>query len=86
MTCDNSWLAPMAGSAYMLGMTFGAIIIGDLSDRFGRKLGFLVSILLMAGGGLICAASVNNIMFLIFRFLSGAGGVGLYQVTYIIGM
>lgn len=85
LTCDRAWLAPMAGSMYMVGMLLGAITIGDLADRFGRKVGILVSVLLLGGGGVLSAVSPNYIMFLIMRLLTGAGGVGLFQVTFVLG-
>ena len=40
LTCHNDWLNPMAGSAFMFGMMIGAITIGDLADRFGRRAAF----------------------------------------------
>lgn len=69
----------------MLGMLLGAITIGDFADRFGRKLGIMVSVLLIGVGGILSAVSPNYIMFLIMRLLTGAGGVGLFQVTFVLG-
>lgn len=71
---------------YMVGMLLGAITIGDLADRFGRKMGILVSVILLGGGGVLSAVSPNYYMFLAMRLLTGAGGVGLFQVTFVLGM
>lgn len=86
LTCERARLVPLAGSMYMLGMLLGAITIGDLADRFGRKIGILVSVLLLGGGGVLSAVSPNYIMFLIMRLLTGAGGVGLFQVTFVLAV
>lgn len=85
LTCEKAWLGPLAGSMYMFGMLLGAITIGDLADRFGRKMGILVSVILLGGGGVLSACSPNYIMFLIMRLFTGAGGVGLFQVTFVLG-
>ncbi|ROT71597.1 putative organic cation transporter [Penaeus vannamei] len=71
---------------YMVGMLLGAITIGDLADRFGRKMGILVSVMLLGGGGVLSAVSPNYYMFLAMRLLTGAGGVGLFQVTFVLAV
>ncbi|XP_069998962.1 organic cation transporter protein-like [Penaeus vannamei] len=86
LTCENAWLGPLAGSMYMVGMLLGAITIGDLADRFGRKMGILVSVMLLGGGGVLSAVSPNYYMFLAMRLLTGAGGVGLFQVTFVLAV
>ncbi|KAK8730586.1 hypothetical protein OTU49_008087, partial [Cherax quadricarinatus] len=84
LTCEKDWLRPLAGSVYMTGMVVGAIVIGDLADRFGRKKGILVSVLLFGTGGVISAVSPNYYMFLLMQFFTGAGGNGLQIATYIL--
>ncbi|KAK8719526.1 hypothetical protein OTU49_013981 [Cherax quadricarinatus] len=86
LTCDRAFLGPLAGSMYMIGMLVGAIVIGDLADRFGRKNGILVSVLLLGGGGVLSAVSPTYYMFLLMRFFTGAGGVGLFQVIFVLAV
>ncbi|XP_069956927.1 organic cation transporter protein-like [Cherax quadricarinatus] len=83
LTCERTWLGPLAVSVYMAGMLIGAIVIGDFSDRFGRKKGMLLSALLIGTGGILSAVSPNYCMFLIMRFFTGAGGIGLFQITFV---
>ncbi|KAK8723545.1 hypothetical protein OTU49_011777, partial [Cherax quadricarinatus] len=73
LTCEKAWLRPLGGSMYMTGMLLGAIIIGDLADRFGRRKGILVSVLLYGCSGVICSVSPNYYMFLLMWLFTGAG-------------
>ncbi|XP_069960339.1 organic cation transporter protein-like [Cherax quadricarinatus] len=84
LTCENAWLRPLGGSVYMIGMLVGAVVIGDLADRFGRRKGILVSVLLVGASGVMCSVSPNYYMFLLMRLFTGAGGCGLVLVTYIL--
>ncbi|XP_069960305.1 organic cation transporter protein-like [Cherax quadricarinatus] len=84
LTCEKAWLRPLGGSMYMTGMLLGAIIIGDLADRFGRRKGILVSVLLYGCSGVICSVSPNYYMFLLMWLFTGAGDSGLVLVTYIL--
>ncbi|XP_077542277.1 solute carrier family 22 member 6-B-like [Haemaphysalis longicornis] len=50
LVCGNAWKNAMPQSAYMIGMTFGFVVMGRLSDMFGRRpvlLGGLVSYVLL---------------------------------------
>ena len=36
LTCDNDWLQPIPSIAFMVGMLFGALIIGTLADMYAH--------------------------------------------------
>lgn len=36
LTCDNDWLQPIPSIAFMVGMLFGALIIGTLADMYAN--------------------------------------------------
>lgn len=75
----------MAGSTYLLGMILGALVIGIISDKFGRKIGLMVAVIVYGSASLVCAIAPNYLVFLAFRVLAGAGGVALFQVAFVIG-
>lgn len=67
-------------TAGMLGLASGQILIGPLSDKFGRKKLLLLSMALFVVASLLCVFSPNIQLFNLFRFfqgMSGAGGVVL---------
>ena len=68
----------LAASIYLFGEVIGALVFGRLSDRFGRKRLFLITLglYLLASG--LTALSFNLISFLILRFFAGAGIGGEY--------
>lgn len=71
-------------SLFMLAVGVGQLIIGPLSDRFGRKSIVLLSIALYTIGSL-AAALTDSINFLIFtRILQGFGACGMMVCAFAI--
>nr|WP_207145362.1 MFS transporter [Afifella marina] len=65
-------------SFYLAGCVAGAIFFGYLTDRFGRKVLFFVTLTLYLVGVLLTAFSWNWWSFALFRFMTGAGIGGEY--------
>ncbi len=61
-------------SIYYIAVTVAMPLMGKLSDSYGRKRVFLISLLLFTGSSLACglAPSIRSLIF--FRFLQGLGG------------
>lgn len=67
----------------MLGMLVGAFFMGMVSDAFGRKVGIMISALMVATFGTAAAFTTSFYAFGFLRFLTGMGGMGLYMVAYV---
>ena len=67
-----------AGSAYLGGAVAGALLFGWLTDRFGRKKLFFITIAVYLTATAATALSWDFWSFAIFRLLTGAGIGGEY--------
>jgi MFS family permease len=68
----------LTGSAYILGAVLGALVFGRLTDRFGRRRLFTVTVGLYLAATIATGFSWNFAAFAAFRFLTGAGIGGEY--------
>src|SRR5690348_11063432 len=68
----------LVGSAYLTGAISGAVLFGYLTDRFGRKKLFMVTLGIYLTATAATAFSWDFWSFAAFRFLTGAGIGGEY--------
>jgi len=68
----------LAGSAYILGAVLGALVFGRLTDRFGRRRLFTITVSVYLLATIATGFSWDLWSFLVFRFLTGAGIGGEY--------
>jgi MFS family permease len=68
----------LAGSAYLAGAISGALVFGHLTDRFGRKRLFLITLALYVVATLLTACAFDFVSFVCFRALTGAAIGGEY--------
>jgi MFS family permease len=68
-----------AASLYIAGACLGAIVFGQLTDRFGRKRLFMVTLAIYLTGTVLTALTFTPAWFFAFRFLTGMGIGGEYS-------
>jgi MFS family permease len=68
-----------AASLYIAGACLGAIVFGQLTDRFGRKRLFMVTLGIYLTGTILTALTFSPTWFFAFRFITGMGIGGEYS-------
>src|SRR5215210_6974606 len=72
----------LAGGIYIAGACTGALFFSYLTDRFGRKRLFLITLAVYLIFSLLTAFSWDFWSFVVFRFLAGTGIGGEYSAIY----
>ncbi len=68
----------LAGAIYVAGACLGALVFGQLTDRFGRKKLFIMTLVLYTIATVLTAFAPNPLWYFACRFLTGAGIGGEY--------
>jgi MFS family permease len=71
----SSWGA----SLYIAGACLGALVFGQLTDRYGRKRLFMLTLAIYLFGTVLTALTFSPGWFFVFRFITGMGIGGEYS-------
>jgi DHA1 family bicyclomycin/chloramphenicol resistance-like MFS transporter len=63
-------------TACVAGLALGQLLIGPLSDRFGRRVPLIAAMLTYAVASLLCAAATSVEALIALRFIQGLAGAG----------
>ncbi|XP_075692936.1 solute carrier family 22 member 6-A-like [Rhinoderma darwinii] len=81
LVCNHRKMRQVAQSIYMAGVLAGAVVLGSLSDRFGRKAILISSCLTMAVSGTCAAFLPSFVTYCVFRCLCGIAFSGIVLNT-----
>lgn len=85
LVCDKAWLRATGDSLFMVGVMLGSMIFGGLSDKYGRRPIFFLSLVIQLVGGILVAVAPEFISYVIFRLIVGSTTSGVFLVAYVIG-
>ncbi|WP_411102956.1 MFS transporter [Streptomyces sp. cmx-4-9] len=78
LSITDAQVTGVAAALYVAGACFGALVFGRLTDLFGRKKLFLITLALYLAATALTALSFSVWWFFLFRFLTGFGIGGEY--------
>ncbi|XP_078661842.1 organic cation transporter protein-like [Branchiostoma floridae x Branchiostoma belcheri] len=84
LVCGRKWMGSLAQSIFMVGVLLGAVIFGDLSDRFGRKKVYFLSLFIMLVFGVATAFAHNYWLFVFLRMIIGATNSGVFLTAFVL--
>lgn len=85
--CSKRWMFAVAQSAYMFGVFFGAVTLGSMADRYGRKIIFYISAVAQLVLGVSVAFIPEFYTLVLVRFVYGIfGSAGAYITGFVLTM
>ncbi|WP_406155008.1 MFS transporter [Streptomyces sp. NBC_01023] len=78
LSISDSQVTGLGAALYVAGACSGALVFGRLTDRFGRKKLFLITLAVYLAATAMTALSFSAWWFFLFRFLTGFGIGGEY--------
>ncbi|KAK3794042.1 hypothetical protein RRG08_028474 [Elysia crispata] len=82
LVCDYKWIPSAMISIQMAGVLVGAVVAGQLSERWGRRKCITVASLWHVCANVVAAFSTSWEMFAACRFFIGVGIGGIYTNTF----
>ena len=67
--------------AFFISMAIGMLILGPLSDRYGRKSMLILSLLLYMLASIFCAITTSVYVLILARIVQGLGGGGMISLS-----
>ncbi|XP_048087268.1 solute carrier family 22 member 5-like isoform X1 [Alosa alosa] len=85
LVCDDAWKAPFTLTVFFFGVLAGSFCSGIISDRYGRKHTFLVTMVLQTLSSLLQSTSNSYEMFCVLYFVAGMAYVSNYCAAFVLG-
>ncbi|KAF7217990.1 solute carrier family 22 member 7-like [Nothobranchius furzeri] len=86
LVCDQRGKNKATATIFFIGVMFGAMFFGSLSDRFGRRITLLVSYVSGTLFAIASAFSTTYMMFAVLRFFTGFCITGIVIVSTVLNV
>ncbi|CAL9685418.1 unnamed protein product [Knipowitschia caucasica] len=85
LVCSDQWKQPFTSTIYFIGVLFGSFFCGQLSDRFGRKPVFFITLGIQTLFTFLQVFSNSWEMYAVLMFFSGLGQIANYLSAFVLG-
>ena len=86
LVCGDYFWTIIIDEFYMLGLFIGSFGFGYVSDKIGRRLTLLVSIVCCSAGNLLGCAMPNQWSYALTRIVAAAGGEGIFLIVFTLAL
>lgn len=83
LVCSEKWKKGFIGVMYMIGLFIGSYIIGFISDRFGRKIAMMGSLVFLALGGSLAGIMPFYSLYVCCYVVAAIAGYGTYVAPFL---
>ncbi|TWW59714.1 solute carrier family 22 member 7-like [Takifugu flavidus] len=84
LVCDQRGKNKATATIFFVGVMFGALLFGSLSDKFGRRIMLLVSYVSGMLFAIASAFSTSYVMFVVLRFFTGFCITGIVIISSVL--
>ncbi|XP_061177670.1 organic cation transporter protein-like [Saccostrea echinata] len=86
LVCKEKYKASLSKTIFFGGVLVGSFLFGLLSDVLGRRFALLIALLIVFASNMAMAWAGNFATFVILYMCAGAGVVGIFMTSYVLGM
>ncbi|XP_017768025.1 PREDICTED: organic cation transporter protein [Nicrophorus vespilloides] len=83
---ENRYKLSLVGNSHFFGILVGSFTFGVLSDKYGRKYMFILSIFIMSLAGVSHVMATSYYGFMAVAFFHAVGTAGVYPLGFVIGV
>ena len=86
LVCEDSHLANLSQTIFMLGILVGNMFFGALADKFGRRIPLVIAVTVQLIFGVSSAYAPYFWMFVVFRFVTAMATGGTMVTSFVLVM
>ncbi|XP_043197798.1 carcinine transporter-like [Amphibalanus amphitrite] len=86
LVCADKWQPGFSITLFFTGSLFGNVLFGWMADKWGRRTGTLVIMLVAIPLSILCSFSTNFTMYMAIRTVVGFTFPALYQIPFILAL
>ncbi|XP_068163644.1 organic cation/carnitine transporter 2-like [Antennarius striatus] len=85
LVCSEQWKQPFTSTIFLLGVLFGSLISGQISDRFGRKPVLIATMITQEVFNIVQTFSPTWTVFCVLFFITGFSHTSNYVAAFVLG-